>query len=58
MFKKRDGRADTGVLSPFTVCCGGGRANGFGGPVAPAESSADADGEGGGKTNDDWELWR
>lgn len=32
---------------------GGGLANGFGGPVAPAERSADADGEGGGRTTPD-----
>lgn len=31
-------------------CCGGGRANGFGGPVAPAERSVWADGDGGGRT--------
>lgn len=32
--------------------CWGGRlgANGLGGPVAPAESRADADGDGGGRT--------
>jgi hypothetical protein len=29
---------------------GGGRANGFGGPVAPADISADAEGDGGGRT--------
>lgn len=29
---------------------GSGRAKGLGGPVAPAESSAEADGEGGGRT--------
>jgi len=29
---------------------GGGLANGFGGPVAPADSKADADGDGGGNT--------
>jgi hypothetical protein len=32
---------------------GGGRANGFGGPLAPAESRADAEGDGGGKTTPD-----
>lgn len=38
-------------------CCdggGAGRANGLGGPEAPAESSADADGEGGGSTIPLW----
>lgn len=35
---------------------GGGRAKGFGGPVAPAESSDVADGDGGGSTTpDEWE---
>lgn len=37
-------------LKPFTCDGGGGLANGFGGPVAPADSSALADGEGGGST--------
>jgi hypothetical protein len=48
----RDGSADKGVSSvsrPFT-CGGGGRANGFGGPLAPADSRADAERDGGGKT--------
>jgi hypothetical protein len=53
-FINLEGSADIGVaisfrsLSPF--CCegGGGRANGFRGPVAPADNSADADGDGGG----------
>ena len=34
-------------------CCdvgGGGRANGFGGPETPADKSAEADGEGGGRS--------
>lgn len=43
-------------VSPLTVCCGGGRANGFRGPEAPAESNADADadgdGGGGGRTTE------
>lgn len=34
-------------------CWRGGRANGLGGPVAPAESRADADGDGGGRTMPD-----
>lgn len=54
MLRKRDGRADTGVSMFIPVapwcCCGGLRANGFGGPVAPAESRADAEGDGGGRT--------
>jgi hypothetical protein len=37
-------------LKPFTLDGGGGLAKGFGGPLAPAESSALADGEGGGST--------
>lgn len=55
----RDGSAEMGVsiLLRFSVyallfCCdvgGGGRANGLGGPDAPADSKADADGEGGGR---------
>lgn len=45
-------------MSPFTFCWGGGLANGFGGPVAPADNSADADGDGGGRTSDDCELCR
>lgn len=36
----------------MTGCCGGGLANGLGGPVAPADSNADADGEGGGNTTE------
>jgi hypothetical protein len=49
--RKRDGRAETGV-SMFW--CGGGRANGLGGPVAPAECIVvEADGEGGGRTTPD-----
>jgi hypothetical protein len=32
---------------------GGGRAKGFGGPVAPAESRVEADGDGGGRTTPD-----
>lgn len=51
--RNRDGSADTGVtLSPLTFCDGGGRANGFGGPVAPAESNVEADGDGGGRTSE------
>lgn len=52
---KREGKAEMGVSmlldAPF-ICDdgGGGRANGFGGPVAPADSRAEADGEGGGST--------
>lgn len=40
------------------IPCGftGGLANGFGGPVAPADNSAEADGEGGGKTMDPCRL--
>lgn len=34
---------------------GGGLANGLGGPVAPADSKAEADGDGGGNTTT--ELW-
>lgn len=37
-------------MSPLIFCCGTGRAKGLGGPVAPAESSVVADGEGGGRT--------
>lgn len=58
MFMKRDGRADTGVSIMFPlfefvceVCdTGWGRAKGFGGPDAPAERRAEADGDGGGRT--------
>jgi hypothetical protein len=35
------------------LCCGSGRAKGFGGPLAPADSMADAEGEGGGRTTPD-----
>ena len=62
---KRDGRADTGVsirlVAELVEFCEGwweggtGRANGLGGPDAPADSRADADGEGGGRTTP--ELW-
>ena len=58
-----DGRAEIGVsillllllLFSYALlfCCdvgGGGRANGFPGPEAPAERSAEADGDGGGNT--------
>lgn len=51
---KRDGSAEIGVAmslrsrSPFDCEGGGGRANGFLGPVAPADNRADADGDGGG----------
>jgi len=53
------GRADIGVstgrASRLLTCGlldmgGAGRAKGFGGPWAPAESRAEADGEGGGRT--------
>jgi hypothetical protein len=37
----------------FAWACGGGLANGFGGPVAPADRRADADGDGGGSTTTD-----
>lgn len=58
MFMKREGRAETGVsimVPLFELVCdvwetGWGRAKGFGGPDAPAESRAEADGEGGGRT--------
>lgn len=55
MVRNRDGSADTGVsmLMLFWCCCGGGRANGFGGPVAPADKMADAEGDGGGRTMPD-----
>jgi len=58
----REGNAETGVsmlvLLRFSVyallfCCevgGGGLAKGLGGPDVPAESRADADGDGGGST--------
>jgi hypothetical protein len=52
LLRKRDGRAETGV-SMFMLLlfwCGGGRAKGFGGPLAPAESKAEAEGDGGGST--------
>lgn len=60
---KRLGSAETGVsITMLELPCEGcetgwtGRANGFGGPVAPAESKADADGEGGGNTTpEEWE---
>jgi len=59
-----EGKAEIGVsrllpvlfrLSEYEVvfCCdvgGGGLAKGLGGPVAPAEQRADADGDGGGRT--------
>lgn len=48
-----DGRAETGVSIFMLVLLfwlGGGRAKGFGGPCAPAESSVGAEGEGGGRT--------
>lgn len=55
---KREGRAETGVsimVPLFELVCdvwetGWGRAKGLGGPDAPAESRAEADGEGGGRT--------
>jgi hypothetical protein len=55
---KRDGKADTGVSIKFPlfefVCevweTGCGRAKGLGGPEAPAERRAEAEGEGGGRT--------
>lgn len=62
---KRLGSADTGVsirlllllLLAFEFCegceTGCGRANGLGGPLAPAESRADAEGDGGGSTTPD-----
>jgi hypothetical protein len=50
VLRKRDGSAEAGVS--MLLDWGGGRANGFGGPVAPADSSADADGEGGGRTTE------
>lgn len=57
MFIKRLGSAETGVsirLLPLEFCAacetGWGRAKGLGGPDAPADSRADADGEGGGST--------
>lgn len=37
-------------LKPFGPFGGGGRAKGFGGPLAPADNNALADGEGGGRT--------
>lgn len=61
---KREGRAETGVSIMFPLFelvwefweTGWGRAKGFGGPDAPAESKADADGEGGGRTTlEEWE---
>jgi hypothetical protein len=57
------GRADAGVsiillLLLFEFCdTGCGRANGFGGPEAPALSSAEADGEGGGSTTEELCSW-
>lgn len=56
-----EGRADTGVSLLFAfpvlmLCCGGGFAKGFGGPVAPADRRAEADGEGGGSTTEPWRL--
>lgn len=54
MLRNRDGSADTGVsMFMLLFWCGTGRANGFGGPVAPAESRAEADGDGGGRTTPD-----
>lgn len=52
--RKRDGRAEAGVSMFIELLLlfwlGRGRAKGFGGPVAPAESIAEADGDGGGRT--------
>jgi hypothetical protein len=53
LFIYREGSAEAGVsmFIWFWLLGFGGRANGFGGPVAPAESSVVvADGEGGGST--------
>lgn len=57
---KRDGRADMGVsmVSRFAACGfvligGAGRANGLGGPWAPALRRVFVDGEGGGRTTCD-----
>jgi hypothetical protein len=60
LFMYRLGRADMGVSILFLlslyasrfwlVVGGGGRANGFGGPLAPADITADALGDGGGRT--------
>lgn len=55
------GSADTGVSIKLLealeawLCCetGWGRAKGFGGPDAPAERRAEAEGEGGGRTTED-----
>jgi len=60
LFMYRLGRADRGVSMLFLFSLyasrfwfdvgGGGRANGFGGPVAPADMTAEALGDGGGRT--------
>jgi hypothetical protein len=61
---KRLGSADTGVSIMFPLLeffgvvgeRGGGGARGLGGPEAPAERRAEADGEGGGRTTpEEWE---
>ncbi len=53
---KRDGKAEPGVSMLLLFWWGRGRANGFGGPLAPADKSADAEGDGGGRTTpDEWE---
>lgn len=51
----RDGNAEPGVSMLmfelfWSEWCG--RANGFGGPVAPADNKVDAEGDGGGSTTD------
>ena len=62
---KRLGRADIGVSISLRLLLGkpltdggGGRANGFGGPVAPALSSVLALGDGGGSTTPLWPCSR
>jgi len=57
----RLGNADSGVsmcslsrlTCGFVLIGGAGRANGFGGPVAPADNIVFADGDGGGSTTAD-----
>lgn len=50
----REGSADAGVSIKLWACgllLGGGRAKGFGGPVAPADNNVvAAEGDGGGRT--------
>ena len=60
LVRNRDGSAETGVSMftlPLAFWCGFGRAKGLGGPVAPAERSVVAEGDGGGKTWRGLAVW-